>query len=355
MSFFEGAKVYAGEILIFILFILQIVSKEGFSFKRYNRTLLWCSGLLIGLTFYHLFFHQTETLFFGNVFRQQGTFLLWVLLLFAALSSRISIEQKNKPFLLIFVFFVQFICTVLFIGMGTDRPVGTLGEPNALAATIIILWPWLLFGEKKTVRLKIAIAISLIIALSILFLTGSRSGVIALGVQLSFLFIQWLISMSQGKSNRKSTVIAFIVSLLLLVISYSTPFIGPRTEYEDRGEIWKAAAIAGIAHPVFGIGFGNAEYELHTANISLGNKLTGYYVDSAHNIFLDWFIQAGIVGLFVFLFLLYKTAKAFLVEKQTRNSVILLGLLAALSFNPASIVSLITLWWLIGQGNSKHK
>ena len=133
-----------------------------------------------------------------------------------------------------------------------------------------------------------------------------------------------------------------------MLASYITPFIGPKSEYEDRGEIWKAAAVAGFDHPILGVGFGNAEYSLHAANMKLHNKLVGYYVDSAHNIFLDWFIQTGFAGTAILLFLLFKTFRTFIYRKQVRNIALLLGILTALSFNPASVVSLVSLWWLIG-------
>jgi O-antigen ligase len=154
-----------------------------------------------------------------------------------------------------------------------------------------------------------------------------------------------------GKERSKKVLkYAVITACIAILFSYSTPFLGPRTEYEDRGEIWKSAAYAGLANPIVGVGFGNAEYEYHRANAALHNKLTGYYVDNAHNIFLDWFVQAGIIGVGILLFLLVNTFSAFIQKEQSRNIILLLGLITALSFNPASIVSLIGLWWLIGKG-----
>jgi len=120
--------------------------------------------------------------------------------------------------------------------------------------------------------------------------------------------------------------------------------------YENRGEVWTTALVAGFTHPLFGTGFGNTEVFLHQATLKLHNHLQGYYVDSSHNIFLDWFVEGGIVGLGLFASLLFQTFSRFVTAKQERNLVLLLGLTAGLSFNPVSIVLLIAFWWLIGQG-----
>lgn len=343
-SFFEGAKVYAVEVVVLLLLLLQLFSKEGIAFKNYKKHLLLCVGVLLLITIYHSFFHQSATLFFGNAFRLQGTFLLWMLLLFTLLSSRISIEKYIKPIGVSLVIFVQLVCALLFIGVGADRPIGTMGEPNALAADVLFLWPFLAFAWPKKLPLRILSLVGLVCAFLILFVSGSRSGFIALIVQGSFLL--------GIKVFPKRQMIALILAFAVLAISLALPFFAHRNEYEDRGEIWTAAVVAASANPILGVGFGNAEYSLHSANVKLHNHLPGYYVDSAHNIFLDWFIQAGFVGLAVFIFLLYQTFQTFLRKQQTRNLVLLLGLLTALSFNPASVVSLIGLWWLIGQGNS---
>lgn len=347
-SFFEGAKVYAAEIGIFLLLLLQLASKDGLSLREYKKPLVISGVILLAITAFHVLFHQTATVLFGNEFRLQGTFLLWMLLLFAFLSSRISIDDKIKPIFITIILFVQLVCTLVFIGVGADRPVGTLGEPNALAANIIFLWPFLVFAWPKKKLLRVLAAIGIISALLILFVTGSRSGIIALGVQLCFLAALAILKFQLPKKETLKSTISLVLALCVLLASLALPFIGQRNEYEDRGEIWIAAVRAGTANPILGVGFGNAEYELHKANVEIGNKLQGYYVDSAHNIFLDWYIQTGIAGLSIFLFFLYQTFKNFIYTNQIRNIVLLLGLIAALSFNPASVVALIGLWWLIG-------
>jgi O-antigen ligase len=343
-SYFEGSKVYIFEFSVFLLILLRVFAKNGFVLSHNKKSFLWSLGAIGVLSLVALFVHPSATIFFGNQFRQQGTLLLWFLLLFAFLSSNISVEKKVHKLFLFGIIAVQFLCTILFIGVGADRPVGSLGEPNALSATMIFLWPFLFFPRPKMRREWVCAILGMLLVASIIFLSGSRSGMIALGVQVAFLFSVY------GFYGR--ILAPTIIGIVLLFVSYVTPFIAHEDLYENRAEIWVSALHAGATSPVLGVGFGNAEYALHNANVKLHNHLPGYYVDSSHNIFLDWFVQLGVFGLGILVFLLGKTFVTFVKKEQVRNIVLLLGLLTALSFNPASIVALVALWWLIGQGAS---
>jgi O-antigen ligase len=344
-SFFEGSKVYVFQLIVFLLVLLKLFSKQGLSFKQYKTSFLIATGILLLIAGYHLILHQSPTIFFGNQFRLQGTVLLWFLLLFAFLSQAVSIEKKiNKLFIFVAIA-LQFLFTLIFIGVGADRPVGSLGEPNALAAVMLFVWPFLFFPKPQKRTEWIIAIVGMLFVISIIFLSGSRSGMIALGVQGMFLFSIY------GFYGR--LVLPTIIALILLFASYVTPFLTKNEAlYENRAEIWVSALHAGNTSPIYGVGFGNAEYALQKSNLALDNFVQGYYVDSSHNIFLDWFVQAGIIGLGVLVFLLSKAFVAFVRQRKIRNIVLLLGLLTALSFNPASIVALVGLWWLIGQAFS---
>jgi O-antigen ligase len=175
----------------------------------------------------------------------------------------------------------------------------------------------------------------------IVYMSGSRSGMIAFVLQMVFVLLR-MVNMSFAK--------AVVVSLILLILTYSLPFLPQGSLYEQRSEIWQAAYIAGSENPILGNGFGNTEVALQKAINGFDNNLRGSFVDSSHNIFLDWWVQGGIVGLGLFSFLIITAFISFIKRQKTMKLVLLLGLLAALSFNPASVVSLVVLWWLIGKG-----
>jgi O-antigen ligase len=120
--------------------------------------------------------------------------------------------------------------------------------------------------------------------------------------------------------------------------------------YENRGEIWRTALIAGYEHPILGWGIGNTEEAFKIYNKKLYTRTQGYYIDSSHNIFLDWWIQGGIIGVGLMAVLLIDTLKSFFRKRDTFSVTLFLGLLSVTLFNPVSIVTLVQFWWLIGQG-----
>jgi O-antigen ligase len=341
VSYFESPKIYLTEIIVFLLLITEIFLSK-FSKYIFNKKVIISFTVLILLTIIDLVFFAKPTTFFGNSFRLQGVFLLWILILFSFLSANIPLPRL-PIYLLTGILILQFLAVLFISGGISERAVGTIGEPNALAAVVLFIWPFIWYTKQKSSYVfKI---ISLIITALIIFLSGSRSGMIAFIIQ--FVFI---VSTARFYIPAKYVV---IFCFILLLLSWALPFADQTNPYERRSDIWNIALNAGLEKPVIGYGFGNTEYAIHDVSVQDGNKLGKSYVDSSHNIFLDWFVQGGIVGLGIFLFLLFRSMMVFIYRQDARSIVLLLGLISALSFNPASIVSLIALWWLIGQGTLK--
>lgn len=338
ISHFETPKVYTAEISIFILFIISLFSRNSLHWKVLKKSTTICLIVLFLLTVIDLIFLRTTTTFFGNTFRLQGIFLFWMLVVFALLSANIAITEHLNKWILLSILVLQLFFTLILGGQGS-RAVGTIGEPNALAANIVFIWPFIYFSSKQKTIWKI---VSISIALMVIILSESRSGIIAFGIQLIFILFSSYFHISIKK---------FIVfCLLLLLSSYILPFFDHNGPYENRSEVWQNALLSGFSQPFIGNGFGNTQYALQSSVKKFPNNLGTSVIDSSHNIFLDWFVQGGIIGLGSFIFLLFQSFLMFINKKEVRNIVLLIGLLTCLSFNPASIVSLIALWWLIGKG-----
>lgn len=339
VSYFETPKVYLAQIGIFVLLLLSILRSQTPLLLKIPRVHVVAFTVLLLLSTVHLIFTPAETTFFGNDFRLQGVLLLWMLVIWAVISSRVVFEKILHPFFLVGCLVAQLVAALIIGGDGVLRAIGTIGEPNALAAVVLFIWPFLFFS-KKPVHLWIKFG-SLLIVFLIIYISGSRSGMIAFTLQLVF----WLIS-----RTNLSTAKSVIISVILLLVTYSLPFLPQSNLYEQRSEVWHAALIAGAKSPIIGNGFGNTEFALQAAVNSLNLNLKGSYVDSSHNIILDWWVQGGIIGVGVIMLLVIQTFMSFIRQKNIMRITLLLGLVAALSFNPASSVSLIALWWLIGQG-----
>lgn len=144
-----------------------------------------------------------------------------------------------------------------------------------------------------------------------------------------------------------------LISIDLLALSLFLPFTKQGLTYENRAEIWKTAWASGWEKPFFGWGFGNISLALeNTSFFKLSNNLRYQFVDSTHNLLLHWWVQEGIIGVILILGVLSYSFVRLLQRKQIIELTILVGLLAILSFNPVSIVTLLQFWWIIGQSLS---
>ena len=339
ISEFEAPKIYAAELGIIILSLLGIFASYKNLLKEKIPLILF--SLLFLLSLFHLLSHMTPTAFLGNIFRQQGIFLLWLLMLFSFFSAYLS-RIKIPPIIITLLVAIEFILSVFIIRPLDDRAVGTLGEPNALAGFVAFLWPFIAFKKLKSPFLKFLFILISVMIFLIIFMSGSRSGLIA--------FILEIMLFGFFKFTKLGILKTTLIGILFLFSSFLLPFLQKDVVYENRAEIWQSAVFSGYQHPFLGWGFGNTEVALKQYNKKLYNRLQGYYVDSAHNIFLDYWIQGGFVGLSIFILLIYSSIKNFITKKSMMNITLLLGLLVTLSFNPASIVGLIGFWYVLGQG-----
>ncbi len=323
------------ELAVQLLVLTFVITKRSV-FKKINLPFLFALTMIGLLSIFHLIFSQSPLTLFGNPIRLQGTFLLWHLMAFAAISSQATV--RKIPALVPIASALLLLAGALFLNPNiTGRAVGTLGEPNALAATAIFIWPFI--NGRFYLR-----SFALIFAIVIVSLTRSQSAIIAIFLQILTLASIYLFGFTKK---------VLVFALILLVLSLSLPFF-QQNLYESREKIWKVSIFAGFFILILGAGFGNAETQIEKAAYYLNSPIKLNYVDSAHNFLLDWWIQGGILGLLSITFLSIRTLYLLTKKKMAVELVALLGIIAIMSFNPASVVTLAAFWWLIGRGFS-HK
>ncbi len=191
-----------------------------------------------------------------------------------------------------------------------------------------------------------------------LFLTKTRSGVLALGVGV---FVTVIASVVQYKSNRNRLVAVMAICLLIPVILYmqreapwvqNNEILNRATDLSinsktvgTRLNLWKMA-LGGINdRPVFGWGQESFPY-FYVKHYTPNLHGAGFWYDSSHNFILDKLIQTGWAGLLAYLSVI---AAFFYVVWQSSVSKwqksVLSGYLTAyvffLSFGFDSLVSLI--------------
>lgn len=341
ISPYETYKVIIAEILIEVLLLLKLAHPQSFQFHHFNKRQVILVSLFFALIIVDLLLFPGQNNFFGNPFRLQGILLLIHLLLFSLLAS---LAKINIPKFIPIISLSLLLITALFLGQNNNgRFYGVLGEPNALAATAIFLFPFIYFKQKLTFKI-----IGLILSAVIIFLSGSRSGLIALLLQLLFIFLSQKNKISLGKS--------FLVCLIFLGISLFLPFFDKHSGlYQDRTLVWQTALITGAKSPFVGWGFGNIETAIHTTALALNNANRVEVIDSSHNFVLDYFVQGGIIGLLILVSMLFLSVKNLILNSKRMELAVLLGLITAMSFNPVSVVILVGFWWITGQGFSHSK
>jgi len=341
ISPFESPKVILAEILIEILLLLHFFKKNFLSRIKLQKYQLILSGIIIVLTLLHLILFPSPTSFFGNPFRLQGIFILWYLLAFSVVAANIKTD-KIPNYIYLFSIVLIFITIIAFGGNENGRAVGTLGEPNALAATAIFIFPFLVFRQKNFIKV-----LGFIFALIIIFLSGSRSGLVAFLIESVFILLSQFMKLSIAKS--------FSLSLILLILSLLLPVIEGGGWFENRSVIWQTALIAGFNSLLIGSGFGNIDKALHQASVTMNNLLQHQFIDSSHNFILDFWIQGGIVGLTALTAIIFFSIKNLINQSKTLELTALLGLLTVMSFNPVSVTTLVAFWWALGQGFDTNK
>jgi O-antigen ligase len=132
-----------------------------------------------------------------------------------------------------------------------------------------------------------------------LYFTGSRGGLIAYGGML-LIAIFYLVP-------RRTAVFRVVLSLVLaagIVLSIQEPGAANRlTEVDEftrasRLALWGAAGIMFLGHPILGVGYGNYRALYHDyIPGSRPNEL------DAHNLYLQFLSETGLIGFLVFCFL----------------------------------------------------
>jgi len=335
-----------------IAFLLAISITSGWllfkNFRQISLSSFFSLHLLIfyilmGLGLYHLLLSGfSQDLLWGNVWRPQGTLPYLALFLLFIYTKQLPFNKnlfaKTAAWSLTLVLLLTFI-----IGPRESfRFIGPLGEANSLGATVLFFFPFITILPKS--KLKSG---SLFAAIALVLLTGSRSSLLGLFAESVILFL--LPYRRLFITGSLITLFLFIFALILPLIPHPIP-ADVSLRFENRADVWTVAVAAGTRYPFLGTGFGSIQESLKEQAILTDHFLRLQPVDSAHNLFLNWWISTGLTGVILLtaiiilvLLNLYKSGQIILFSS-------LIGLLLIQSFNPVSIVTLIHFWWLLGIG-----
>lgn len=207
--------------------------------------------------------------------------------------------------------FVNLIATRLFTSDDQGRlsldASGTIGNPNDLAAHLLLVLPFILFivmDPRRNAFIRYILLAPIVYGIWVILGTASRGGLIGLGVVVLFMF--WRASMTvRVQVAVVSLVLAFTLPALLphQTVARLGSLFGEHHEEADESEasrsyLFRMSVIYTLEHPIFGVGpdqFGNYEGKMMTSKGERGEW------HATHCAFTQVSSECGIPALIFFL------------------------------------------------------
>lgn len=177
--------------------------------------------------------------------------------------------------------------------------------PGVLAA--LIFW----FSAKKTYQ-KILLLMAYCLLLVVLYFTFSYGAWLGLGAALVFIIIYfWRLKIITGKQLLAIGSLCLFLGLIFISCQLNSEklnnlFSSPRSSWQSRLMVWQAAGEILKDNWLIGIGPGLFQEHYLAYQKYFSIPYLEWAVPQPHNIFLAWWLQAGLIGLTGFIFLVWK-------------------------------------------------
>lgn len=293
-------EILPGISILRILALLMIFS--CFLYARDSKIKLnWIIILLLGYIFFSVF-QIFYTDYISNTISKVATITMYTVLLISI--NLTNFNDKEKEFLHKCFFYSTWMAVILillfraeFEGRLTISILGNkVEDPNQFCGYFIpgIVYYFYLFLNNKNQKIKNILILSLFLYL--VFLTGSRGGLLAI---LGGMFAVFILYLKQNKNNKfwnKLIKVIFISILMYLIVIFILNKINP-----------ELAARFSIENVLSSGGTGRTEIWEYYINLygqsNLWYKLFGYGLGSlssiyrvAHNTWIESLLESGIIG-----------------------------------------------------------
>ncbi|MFH1112263.1 MAG: O-antigen ligase family protein [Patescibacteria group bacterium] len=198
-------------------------------------------------------------------------------------------------------------------GMQSDGLLNSLFQPANYVAMFIV--PLLFLGVALIIAswpapISYLNVFLLLINLLALFYTKSYGGFLAL--MAGVLAFTWFYLADHLSLRRKILSYIFIgITVAVLLVIPQPKFQklisgSDRTSLSTRQEIWQTSIILIKEKPIFGWGLGNFQESYRSRVKQVTNKPLEWQVVKAHNLYLNLWIEMGLLGLLAFIYLVGK-------------------------------------------------
>lgn len=341
---YEGPKVFWLWIGGFFLSIWWIIRTFRIHAIHISKSVVWFSLWLLTAAIASITgIHPWDSII-GGSYRHQGVLFFFSLLLVWLVL--ISMRQKFKPLLsTVLAWGAAAESLIIFWQAASDgyaRPLGTFGEPNAVAGYLAISLFWMSHLRLKTF-LRIIIGTFLCAAI---VLTGSRTGI--------FAAIIMLIGMGWDRYRRllrlyeKEIIsLSIIAAIACVILVWKIGASKPASPYEDRSLFWQLGAEKILQRPLLGYGLESGEVVYDQAFRSINIKLGDFMVERSHNVFIDVAMWSGIIGLTFFIGWLIRGAKDMVARRDYPRMFAMAAWVFFAFFQPLGVVHWLLLIFLL--------
>lgn len=293
---------------------------------KYRPKWSWLAGgfgaLLVVMFFANLFGVHQSSSFWSNFERMDGyvslvhTFLYFIVLGSVMLTKELWRRLLNVSLVVAFAVALYGLAQYAGIVPGDGRIDSRLGNAAYMAVYMLfhIFFAFWLFVESKKTPLKVIYALLAIMFTFVLIETGTRGT--ALGLAVGIFVMAGYISLfgAQFREFRKYAIGVFVLLLIAVggfVAGKDTDFVQSNPNFarianislDDltiRATIWGAALEGAKERPLLGYGQSNFNY-VFNENYDPALYAQEQWFDRGHNIFIDWMITGGILGLLAYL------------------------------------------------------
>ena len=261
-------------------------------------------------------------------------------------------DQKSFNFIigaiaLSFILVVSFSLAQHFgintiIAWGGKEFASTMGQKNIFAAYVILVFPLLgsILILSKSKLLKSILLIFLLISVYCLILAKSRSGYLGFIMAI----IVYIALLLRTKTKFGSTLFIIIVAAFVVAVVADYFVHGRITEYLAsfmnepsivmRKILWAGAVNIIMRFPLFGTGIGTFTifsplYRDPVIDLCMPPEV--FDIARCHNEFLQLTAEQGVLGLLMFIYILYVVFRMGLTALKSKPDVYIIGLISGLS------------------------
>lgn len=345
--------------IISLFFISQLIFKKidySYVFKKINSAAPLFLALLLFIYFSILSVLTSVDIrysLWGDPLRGGGVVNL-IFYVFLALTSFIIIKKEDWKIIFNFAIFTGILVSIVavfqkfgmfsdFLLFSPDRPASTLGNPNFLAAYLMMLsfisLPFFISSKKTILKIFYSFSFILFVIISVFF-TQTRAVLLGLFIGLVFFMLFY------PKASKKIKI-SILIFLFIAILSFKylnghfyildkQPEIireglgrvasiidEPDKIIKSRISAWKISLSALKERPIFGYGPENFEYAFNKyyksnlPGINAADLGGSQWWDRAHNFILDIALTSGIFVLLAYI--CFFTALFFFLEKAKRK------------------------------------